>query len=536
MKKIFNLSMFVILLVSFGCQNDWQLPDEWREPTDKVAPSRVISATVKRTFPGGAVIEFVKPTTNVDGSALNDLLGIKAVYDKDETKKGISVFSTSDSIVLEGFNDYPDVKPHTVTLYAVDKSQNQSEGYPVENVVPELNAINSIIQSLKTYDAMGGFKVVYENPLGADVALEISSYDKAASTATETRWERINTYIFRKDKSYSAIEKMNFVRDSLVALFTVDAVTGDTTWTKYETGERAGEQMYDTIFKQQYVRFRFMDRFGNFSGSLDTFLTPLPEKELSPYDDFGNQIWFPYESENGEQGCAIFGDMGNSTSFTRIFKSNEQSGDEVWEACLFAQQSVWGDNCQYFPMYITIDLGVKVQVTTIQFRMRQRLGSGEGLGCSRYNVDWDVWGSLTPLSLNDFKKADAPTEYDTLACLKYWTSWNTVGGRQIHLPDDPENEFYDPTKDGWTKDGTWKKLHSADRLYSILPSGYKYHSEHGWPLSTEDTEFISSNYFTFSMDEPMDMQYIRFRIWDTSSKTNQNEWERLILKGMYVRD
>jgi len=235
---------------------------------------------------------------------------------------------------------------------------------------------------------------------------------------------------------------------------------------------------------------------------------------IAPFDEFGNQYWMPYQSADEDKGSFTMGDMTNSTKFA-LFYTKDESTNDVQSSCLFMQQTYWGETAG-FPLYITIDLQESTKAKALFFRMRQRVP----IGSSRYPVDFDVWGSSDPKSDADFETGGV---IDTVASLNYWTSWGTLGGRQIN------------GEDAWTKDGSWTRLHSAERLSAVLPSGIIYYSE--WPentttgekeLSSTDQDYCRSG-FLFLLDNPTASRYIRFRIFDTSDNSARNEWEFMSL-------
>jgi len=123
------------------------------EDLDTTAPGKVTNVSYKPTN-GGAVLTFTAPNDN-------DLLFIKAVY---TNSLGREVFKVSshycDTIEIEGFNDET---PQKVKLYAVDRSNNNSEPTEIE-VTPFKSFIYHVQQSLKMKADLGGVRISWDNP------------------------------------------------------------------------------------------------------------------------------------------------------------------------------------------------------------------------------------------------------------------------------------------------------------------------------------------------------------------------------------
>ena len=145
-QKVTNLIVVSILIITLftACKVD---------ELDTTAPGTVTNVTYKATN-GGAILKFTSP-------ADNDLLYIKAVY---TNSLGNEVFKVSshygDSIEIDGFTDET---PHIVKLYAVDRSNNNSEATSIE-VIPFKSFIYLVRESLKMKEDLGGVRVTWDNP------------------------------------------------------------------------------------------------------------------------------------------------------------------------------------------------------------------------------------------------------------------------------------------------------------------------------------------------------------------------------------
>jgi hypothetical protein len=110
---------------------------------------------------GKAIITYSLPEED-------DLLCIKSVYVlPNGNRKEMSSSAYSNSIELKGFGKSAKTK---VELYSVDKSYNESAPVTVE-IEPLDSPIYDVIKTLKLYEAFGGLKLYWENPLGEDIVM-----------------------------------------------------------------------------------------------------------------------------------------------------------------------------------------------------------------------------------------------------------------------------------------------------------------------------------------------------------------------------
>ncbi|MEI7503691.1 MAG: DUF4959 domain-containing protein, partial [Paludibacter sp.] len=124
-----------------------------QEELDTTAPGKVTNVSYKATN-GGAVLTFTTPDDN-------DLLYVKAVYTNSLGKEVFKVTSHyGDTIEIDGFTDEI---PHKVKLYAVDRSNNNSEATEIE-VTPFKSFIYNVQESLKMKEDLGGVRVTWDNP------------------------------------------------------------------------------------------------------------------------------------------------------------------------------------------------------------------------------------------------------------------------------------------------------------------------------------------------------------------------------------
>jgi hypothetical protein len=192
---------------------------------DGQAPG-VVSNLVVANLNGAATISFTPP-------ADEDLLYIRAIYTtKGGTTRETKVSKYNRELTVEGFAD---TSAYQVSLYAVDKSENQSE--PVQVTVhPKKPVFQLVRDSVAVVADFGGINIKYRNITKASIAIVLLSNDSLG----------------------------NFV-------------PVNTAYTNIKGGEFSARNMkaVDTKFGI-YVR----DRWGNISDTLLFNLTPLFEEKL----------------------------------------------------------------------------------------------------------------------------------------------------------------------------------------------------------------------------------------------------------------
>ncbi|MDD4591963.1 MAG: DUF4959 domain-containing protein [Parabacteroides sp.] len=123
------------------------------EELDKTAPGKVTDISYRPTN-GGAVLKFTAPNDD-------DLLYVKAVYTNALGKEVFKVTSHyRDSIEIDGFKE---ATPQKVKLYAVDRSNNESEAAEIE-VTPLKSFIFLVQESIQMKEQLGGVRITWDNP------------------------------------------------------------------------------------------------------------------------------------------------------------------------------------------------------------------------------------------------------------------------------------------------------------------------------------------------------------------------------------
>lgn len=154
--KVFSIVWFFLFLFT-ACKENQIGP---MDKSDDTPPGSVTDVTVEN-LPGAAVVSYDLPEDS-------DLLYVEAVYQiNNETTREArsSLFNNSLSVV--GFGD---TLQHDVKLYAVDRSENESEPVTV-TVEPLTPPVVSVSQSLDVQDDFGGINVAFHNENEADIVI-----------------------------------------------------------------------------------------------------------------------------------------------------------------------------------------------------------------------------------------------------------------------------------------------------------------------------------------------------------------------------
>lgn len=167
MKKLILLFAIAgVLAFLNGCE------EAIKEPLfkDSVAPGPVSNATVKNQ-PGAAIISYSLPQDE-------DLLYVKAEYTLSNGKMMETKSSNfMSSLKVEGFGDTGE---KTVTLYAVDRSENVSPAVTVK-VNPELPDVHSVKGTIEMIPDFGGVLYRWKNDNNAPLSFMILATDSTGA-------------------------------------------------------------------------------------------------------------------------------------------------------------------------------------------------------------------------------------------------------------------------------------------------------------------------------------------------------------------
>lgn len=220
--KRYIVCLFAIIPLFYSCKEEYI----GQYPVDSVAP-KPVSDVVVENIPGGAILTYTLPEED-------DLLCVKAVYTlPDKTQKEMSSSAYSNKIELKGFGKSAKTQ---VELFAVDKSYNTS--VPVKVDIEPLNSpIYEVFETLKLYEAFGGVKFYWENPLKENIVFETLIEDEELH-------------------EYKHIESI------------------------YSSEQIANKSLRGLDAQPTRFAFYFRDTYNNYTDTLYKELTPIFEEEL----------------------------------------------------------------------------------------------------------------------------------------------------------------------------------------------------------------------------------------------------------------
>lgn len=198
MKKIYFILAVLNLALLIGCEESILKPIS----EDGVAPGKVQVVQVT-PLNGGFEVEYTLPNDK-------DLLYVKAEYDLAGGVVGeVKVSYFDNKLTVMGFGD---TNARTVKLYAVDRSENQSE--PVEfTAAPLAPPVRLIQDSLQIISDFGGAKYTWVNRTAAPIAIEIFTED----TLTH-KLVKVNTVYTSQVESKFSLRNMKSVPTKFAAV------------------------------------------------------------------------------------------------------------------------------------------------------------------------------------------------------------------------------------------------------------------------------------------------------------------------------
>ncbi|MDR3245309.1 MAG: DUF4959 domain-containing protein [Prevotellaceae bacterium] len=290
MKKILYLALCLTLVVWYSCKEEGRL-DHINDSTP--APAPVTINGIPTSKPGGAVIKYTVPQSK-------NLLGVKAVYERNgetcETKASLY----TDSLTVEGFGD---TESREVNLYSVGRNGKLSEPASVW-VTPLAPPVLS--STVTMVPGFGGVTINLEgNSSRANLALVV-----LVDTMGTNDWKPVQTF-------YTQSPSMTFACRGLEA-------------------------------KEQRVALYIRDRWNNLSDTLVEILTPIEEVKIPKI----NPSW-----TNARLPTDTYGSYNNET---RYDLSALWDGTEWTETyCCFHA----GQFADPMPQHFTINLGRKVVIS-----------------------------------------------------------------------------------------------------------------------------------------------------------------------------
>jgi hypothetical protein len=456
LKKRFFLFMVVIGGMMFSCSS----PTDWSDPKDDIAPGPVSNVQIEN-INGGAIITYTLPGDN-------DVLGAKVTYSYSTESELMERYASDNSIELEGFGD---TGTHEITIYAIDKSGNLSQGV-TQTIQPLTPPIDLMRESIEATPAFGGFSLSWENKGGKDMGLSLYVPD----TVIPGEWLLFDTY-------YSN------VRNDKVTFRPFDAV-------------------------EQNFRIEMFDRWNNYSQPYETSLVPLAERQLPGRVSETEFIWNLYDDDNWLLRGEIHNNVNISgmvnKSFQRVHDGiNGRGGDDYWCPGNDGDPIEWyvpgaGSSLIPFPLYFTIDMGRKALYSRFNIKSRLRNPNySAALPC-----DFEIWGTNNPKLTTEV--GDGSRE----ANMAYWTSWEAANGTDAWK------------NDGWTKIATCKL---------VVSSGESKYVANMALSETDIANYTTNGFdFDTDEDISEGFRYLRWVIKDTNTGQKCLQLTEITFWGSYT--
>ncbi|MDR2683155.1 MAG: DUF4959 domain-containing protein [Dysgonamonadaceae bacterium] len=458
-KKQFFLFMAVIGGMMFSCSE----PADWSDPKDSIAPGPVSNVQIENTN-GGAIITYTLPSDN-------DLLGAKVTYSYSAESELMEKYASqgADTIELEGFGD---TGAHEITIYAIDKSGNLSEGI-TQTIQPLTPAIDLMRESLEATPVFGGVSFTWENKGGKDMGLSLYVPD----TVVPGEWTLFDTY-FSEAKAGKAVFRP-----------------------------------FDAV--EQNFRIEMFDRWNNYSQPYETSLVPLEEYLLPGRISSSEFIWNLYDDDYWLWRGEIHNNMNASPYNGRVFalvhdgRGQSNGGSDYWMPGNDGdpiENYIPGAGSAFipFPLYFTVDMGRKAFYSRFNLKPRLRDPNySAALPC-----DFEIWGTNNPKHVHEVGDGSRA------ANMAYWTSWEAANGT-----------------DAWKNDG-WTKIATCKLTMSSGESKYVA----GMVLSETDIANYRTNGFDFDINEGVTegFRYLRWVINDTNTSQKNIQICEITFWGSYT--
>lgn len=385
MRKItFVSAAWLVLLLAFASCEELGRIDQIDENAPAPKAATVTSVTTK---PGGAIIHYSIPNDD-------NILGVKAVFERNGETCESMASRFVDSLVVEGFGDTAERK---ATVYAVGKNGKLSTGSPV-TFTPETPPVQGATVDLEA--TFGGVRVKLEgndsNAALAVVLIQDTLLTDDGRPASEIEWEDL--YTFHTSAESIVLNRRGL--DSKPKLFGV------------------------------YLR----DRWGNISDTLYRSLEPMEEIKLptAPW----KLLMLPTDSYEPHEGLWSWYDPAH-----------------MWDGNYHADNCVFASKPGPRVIWLTIDLGYTAVFSRAQmFHRVYEVYSGSGVrhfqiwgstapnGDGLWDDSWYLLGDFEPLKPSGYDEDGLPGTI-TQEDIDYWTNTN-----EFEFPETITDEIREPMK------------------------------------------------------------------------------------------
>lgn len=334
MKKILKntFAIFGAVVLCGACADDANEFGRIDQKFDAPIPSPVTVTSV-RSISGGAVIKVNIPDDD-------NIKGVVATYFRGDEEVNTKISRYVDSLTVVGFSD---TKTRKVRIASFNANEETSEEVSVD-VTPLAPAIEVTTPTL--IQTFGGVKIrIKGNSPKADLAVVLlrdGDLNDVSKPVKDMKWEHLTTL-------FTAAEEITLTRRNIDP---VEAIFGC------------------------YLR----DRWGNVSDTVATVITPLKEERLNK-DKFTD--------------AKLADDNAPAVNLGNICVEN------LWDGLGQDEKTSSGGNLYHIyasernlvlPIWLTIDLGVKVKLSHIQTLPRIGYMVWQGAQVREF----EFWGSMAP--------------------------------------------------------------------------------------------------------------------------------------------
>ncbi|MEA4916714.1 DUF5000 domain-containing lipoprotein [Proteiniphilum sp.] len=373
--------IFILTIILFSCKEE----PIGQIPIDNTPPGKVTDLSVKN-IKGGAIITYVLPKDE-------DLLYVKAQYMlKDSIPNEVKSSLYTDTLKIYGFGD---TKPRQVTLYAVDRSRNESEGVSV-TVEPLEPPVLTIAKTLRMIEDFGGIHLYWENEDRAEISVVVLRED------SNMEYVPIETFYSSVIDANGAVRGLDTIPMNF-GIFVQDR------W------ENRSEILYNTLtplFETKLDRLKFR-------------AVTLPNDEPSAwgwvlqnvFDGIIGDQGFHTAQGSGRWPHAFTIDLGVSCKISRI-KMYQRQGDWIYRHGNIKKFQLWGSN--------TLDVSGNWDSWIKLMDCESIKPSGLPLG--QYSAEDQAWAADGEEFINS-------PENPTVRYIRFLVTDNWSGGDFVHISE-----------------------------------------------------------------------------------------------------
>lgn len=309
-KQIYFFAAVLITILWYSCNKEGRI-----DHLDMNAPAPTqIGDVIVVAKPGGAILTYKIPKDP-------NLGYVKAVY---EIQPGVfweaksSIYT--DTLALVGFGD---TLSHAVKVYSVGKNEKTSEPVLV-NVFPLSPPVKTVFKDLTLFASFGGVKVLFKNPLQANIAIVLM----VDTTGLDT-WAPVSTFYTKALEGRFSARGFDPTERNF-AVFLKDRWNN-----KSDTLKKLLKPLYEELIPK--------DKWTTLHLPTDTWMQSGDWSPLEKIFD-GKLGWEAYASPNASSIPQWFTlDLGQKVMLSRM-KEYQISDDHLYRGSAVKAFEIWGSN------------------------------------------------------------------------------------------------------------------------------------------------------------------------------------------------